>query len=100
MSTETAAIGTAATGSAEGVITRTPGRSRQQPRGDCPNNICNTGSPELALAEVKFSGRCNELKDEVYDYSEQYSQVDSYTKMTKEVTEPHTALMQEHWSRL
>jgi hypothetical protein len=50
------------------------------------NNNRNTYLVESTPGESKFTGRCDKFKGEVYDRSE-FSQVDGYTKTTKEVAE-------------
>ena len=73
---------------AEGTNTRNgssrPGRSGQRPRRGRGNR--NQRSNDAAPRDVKFTGRCDDLKGEIYD-SSSYSQADGYTKTTKEIAE-------------
>jgi hypothetical protein len=75
---------------AESTTTRTapsrPGQRARRERRNNNNNRNRQASSNDAPVEVKFTGRCAELKGEVYDCSE-YSQVDGYTKTTKEIAE-------------
>jgi hypothetical protein len=77
-------------GQVESATVRSTGPSRTAPRNrrECRNNNNNrnTRPTESAPSETKFTGRCDELKGEIYDCSE-YSQVDGYTKTTKEIAE-------------
>jgi hypothetical protein len=76
--------------SAEGTNTRSAtSRTRRERRAARRNNNNNNNrSPntETAPSETKFTGRCDELKGKIYDCSE-FSQVDGYTKTTKEISE-------------
>jgi hypothetical protein len=70
---------------AESTTARTaPSRPGQRARRERRNNSSNrnrqaSSNENNAPVEVKFTGRCAELKGEVYDCSE-YSQVDGYTR--------------------
>jgi hypothetical protein len=93
MSTEASVPNPPATGSAdvgqpatEGANTRSTGPSRSRRERRNANNNRNTRPTESAPSETKFTGRCDELKGEIYDCSE-YSKVDGYTKTTKEIAE-------------
>jgi hypothetical protein len=95
MTTETSDAGAPVTGSAdagqlaEGANTRggssRTNRTGQRPRRGRGNNR-GTRSNEAGPRDTKFTGRCDELKGEVYDCSS-HSQVDGYTKTTKEIAE-------------
>jgi hypothetical protein len=50
------------------------------------NSNRNSSLAESAPSEVKFAGRCEELKGKVCDCSD-FSQADGYTKTTKEIAE-------------
>jgi hypothetical protein len=86
--------GTPATGStppggdqsAEADTTRTPARRPRRERRRNNNRTPGSTEPATPPTEAKFTGRCDELKGEVYDCSE-YSQVDGYTKTTREIAE-------------
>ncbi len=94
MTTETSDASALATSSAdadqmaEGSNTRNgsprSGRSGQRPRIGRGNR--NQRSTDAAPRDVKFIGRCDDLKGEIYD-SSSYSQADGYTKTTKEIAE-------------
>jgi hypothetical protein len=73
--------------SAEGTNTRSAtSRTRRERHARRNNNNNHSPNSETTLSETKFTGRCNELKGEIYNCSE-FSQVDGYTKTTKEISE-------------
>jgi hypothetical protein len=96
MSTEATppATGSAGAGQqADGTNTNTrsgssrTGRSGQRPRRGRGNNGNRTPRPnEAGPRDAKFTGRCDDLKGEIYDCSS-YNQVDGYTKTTQELAE-------------